>query len=353
MSSSLASTSTHTIHNNTNPNNLPSSGHFSRPSIEAMNGFSNSHPDHEQAQKTTQQQQHHESNKRLLPVVDGETNPHNDFLTTDQQHEPQHNQYEDALESGNNNSNDTSASSGLSPKPSFWQRWQGLREISGFVVNHPHTQLFVVLLIACNALMMGLATFDFVKESESIQNAFATTDTVFLVLFTIELVLQFVYHGWRLLKDAWLVFDLVIVVTSWVLDEWQIIRALRIFRALRLITRIKVMQNLVVGTCFTIFLFFCFRLCCWCFYLFPCDSFILYSPMENLFTRLSLNHFVSQHCLASCLVCLPSGYFCPLCRISSPSCSHNCLRIFTSKEQREISTILGEWIKPSLLSFRS
>jgi hypothetical protein len=44
-----------------------------------------------------------------------------------------------------------------------------------------------------------------------------------------------------------LVFDLVIIVTSWTFSQVQIIRAFRIFRALRLITRVKVMKNLVLG----------------------------------------------------------------------------------------------------------
>lgn len=47
--------------------------------------------------------------------------------------------------------------------------------------------------------------------------------------------------------DGWLVFDLVIVVLSWSLESLQIIRAFRIFRALRIITRIETMRNLVAA----------------------------------------------------------------------------------------------------------
>ena len=76
---------------------------------------------------------------------------------------------------------------------------------------------------------------------------FELVDKVFLIIFTVELGLQFIYHGWRLLLDGWLVFDLVIILTSWSFASVQIIRAFRIFRALRLITRIEVMKNLVLG----------------------------------------------------------------------------------------------------------
>ena len=54
-------------------------------------------------------------------------------------------------------------------------------------------------------------------------------------------------QGYTLFMDGWLVFDLVIVVLSWSLESLQIIRAFRIFRALRIITRIETMRNLVAA----------------------------------------------------------------------------------------------------------
>lgn len=124
---------------------------------------------------------------------------------------------------------------------------QNMRYMCGSLVNNDRVQLFLVALIALNALMMGIATFDFVKDNQAAEDAFEMVDRIFLFIFTIELAMQFVYHGWRLLLDGWLVFDLVIIVISWAFAEVQIIRAFRIFRALRLITRIKVMKNLVLG----------------------------------------------------------------------------------------------------------
>ena len=57
--------------------------------------------------------------------------------------------------------------------------------------------------------------------------------------------MQLAYHGWKLFKDAWLVFDLLIVGMSWALEGVKVARAFRIFRALRLITRVDVMRNLI------------------------------------------------------------------------------------------------------------
>ena len=117
----------------------------------------------------------------------------------------------------------------------------------GDFINHEKVQLCVVFLISLNAIMMGIATFDFVSENPSASKVFETTDTIFLSIFTVELVMQLIYHGPRLFLDGWLVFDFVIIILSWALSSLQIIRAFRIFRALRLVNRIKVMRNLVLA----------------------------------------------------------------------------------------------------------
>lgn len=41
---------------------------------------------------------------------------------------------------------------------------------------------------------MGIATFDFVTENKSVDQAFETTDKVFLIIFTVELCMQFVFR---------------------------------------------------------------------------------------------------------------------------------------------------------------
>lgn len=66
--------------------------------------------------------------------------------------------------------------------------------------------------------------------------------------------MQFIYFGWKLVKDPWLLFDLIVVAVSWGVEfksdlggQFQIVRAFRIFRAVRLITRIKVLRDLVAA----------------------------------------------------------------------------------------------------------
>jgi Ion transport protein len=118
----------------------------------------------------------------------------------------------------------------------------------GMVVNNKRVQTGIIIMISINAIMMGLATFDFVKDDPVMNYRFELVDKAFLIIFTIELGLQFIYHGFRLLLDGWLVFDLIIITVSWSFASVQIVRAFRIFRALRLVTRIKIMKNLILGT---------------------------------------------------------------------------------------------------------
>lgn len=132
-------------------------------------------------------------------------------------------------------------------KMQIMEKINDFRELCGAIVNDEKVQLFIVFLIAVNAVMMGVGTFEFVTDNPEIDSAFEVVDQVFLIIFTIELAFQIAYLGFRLFLDGWLVFDFIIIVVSWSFSSVQIIRAFRIFRALRLVTRIEVMKNLVLA----------------------------------------------------------------------------------------------------------
>jgi hypothetical protein len=121
------------------------------------------------------------------------------------------------------------------------------RELCGRIVNNDKVQLGIVFLIVLNAIMMGIGTFDFVTDNPDLNQAWETTDKVFLLIFTVELAMQLIYHGVRLFADAWLFFDFFVVVLSWSLESLQIVRAFRIFRAFRLVTRLTLLKNLVLA----------------------------------------------------------------------------------------------------------
>ena len=127
-------------------------------------------------------------------------------------------------------------------------RYNDFRCLCGRIVNNAYVQTFIILLISINAIMMGIATYEFVWGDPHLSDVFNKVDTSFLIIFTVELAFQFIHLGWRLLMNGWLDFDLAVILISWSFDTVQIVRAFRIFRALRLVTRIKVMKDLIVGT---------------------------------------------------------------------------------------------------------
>jgi uncharacterized membrane protein YphA (DoxX/SURF4 family) len=122
-----------------------------------------------------------------------------------------------------------------------------LRQQAGDFVNSTILQLIVIGLIVINAIIMAVATFDFVTDDPHVEKIFETIDIVFLSVFTAELALQFIYRGLTLFQDGWLVFDFVIILLSWSFNQLQVIRAFRIFRAIRLVTRVKILRDLVAA----------------------------------------------------------------------------------------------------------
>lgn len=120
-----------------------------------------------------------------------------------------------------------------------------VRDKVGSFVNSNPVQFIVLTLIIVNAIMMGIGTFDMVTENPDLDGSFEDVDTAFLIIFTVEAILQVFHEGLGTFKNPWLMFDVVIVSFSWVLSEGQVIRGIRVFRALRLVTRLKGMRDLV------------------------------------------------------------------------------------------------------------
>lgn len=140
------------------------------------------------------------------------------------------------------------------PDPNSWYgKCQKSRRVVGRLVNNEYVQITIILLIVANGILLGFSTTNIVEErghTELVQ----TIDLVFLVVFTIEIVMQMYYYAFALFLDAWLVFDLIVVVVSWIAEigtggsnDLTVLRAFRIFRISRLITRVKPLRDLVLA----------------------------------------------------------------------------------------------------------
>jgi len=127
------------------------------------------------------------------------------------------------------------------PKP-----FQAFRISSGAVVNNVIFQAIILACIAANSIMIGISTYEFIEDNPSYTQVFASFDRVFLVIYTIELSLQFGYRGYTIFMDGWLIFDLVVVGLSWAFESFQFSPVLRTFRSLRLVSGFKNLQLLAM-----------------------------------------------------------------------------------------------------------
>ena len=96
-------------------------------------------------------------------------------------------------------------------------------------------------LIIVNAILMGVMTFDFVTTNSLLRDQLGAFDLAILSVFTIDFSLQLTYLGWILRTNNWLVFDGLLVVSSWIFmdSSVKVLRTLRIFRIFALISRLE------------------------------------------------------------------------------------------------------------------
>ncbi len=122
--------------------------------------------------------------------------------------------------------------------------WRG--RIEQFI-NHPTIQHFLVFLIVINAAILGIETNHNVMESWG-EELFLLDHTI-LAIFIAEIVLLIASRGFSFFKDAWCVFDFIVVGIALVpaSGSLSVLRALRVLRVLRLINKVESMRKVVGG----------------------------------------------------------------------------------------------------------
>jgi voltage-gated sodium channel len=109
--------------------------------------------------------------------------------------------------------------------------------------------LAVTIVIAINAVTLGLETWP--RAMHAAGPLLIALDTLALWFFTVEIGLKLWLYRGRFFRDAWSVFDFVIVAIAWLptAGPLSVLRALRIIRALRLLAIVPQMRT-VVGALF-------------------------------------------------------------------------------------------------------
>lgn len=118
--------------------------------------------------------------------------------------------------------------------------------IEQFITHHA-IQHFLVFLIVINAMILGIETNHTVMEAWG--HELFLLDHVILGIFIAEIVLLIAARGFSFFKDAWSVFDFIVVGIALVpaSGSLSVLRALRVLRVLRLINKVESMRKVVGG----------------------------------------------------------------------------------------------------------
>jgi len=106
---------------------------------------------------------------------------------------------------------------------------------------------FILTVIVFNSILLGLET------SETILSSYGWflygADRICLAIFVVEIMLKLIVYRLGFFKSGWNCFDVVIVGISLLPSSgtFTILRALRVFRALRLFSSIPAMRRVVAG----------------------------------------------------------------------------------------------------------
>jgi voltage-gated sodium channel len=106
-------------------------------------------------------------------------------------------------------------------------------------------QRTVIALILANAVLLGIETSD---RAMAVAGGLITTlDTLFLVVFTIEIGLRIYAFRGRFFRDPWGIFDFLVVAIAWMPSSGPlaVLRALRVLRVLRLISVVPSLRRVV------------------------------------------------------------------------------------------------------------
>lgn len=115
------------------------------------------------------------------------------------------------------------------------------------IVSSPTFERAIMTAILLNALTLGLETSSTIMEDYG--TILFVIDRLFLLLFSIEIILKLVVFRWRFWKGSWNLFDFTIVAIAWIpaAGAFSVLRSLRILRTLRLISTVPHLRRVVSG----------------------------------------------------------------------------------------------------------
>lgn len=121
----------------------------------------------------------------------------------------------------------------------------GIRFIA-WLTDSKAFQIFIVLCIIANAAALGIDAH--YGENNPWHRYINQADTIFLAIFTVEIILEFLAQGpRRYFRNGWNVFDVLVVGIAYIATNPAIsaLRTLRVVRVFRLISAVPQMRRVV------------------------------------------------------------------------------------------------------------
>ncbi len=119
----------------------------------------------------------------------------------------------------------------------------GVIERLGVFAAGPRAQRFITVLIVLNAITLGLETDADIMAQWGPELTFF--DNAVLAVFCAELLAKLAHQRLSFFKDGWNVFDFIVVgiALAPATGQFSVLRALRIFRAMRLLSVVPSMRR--------------------------------------------------------------------------------------------------------------
>jgi voltage-gated sodium channel len=113
------------------------------------------------------------------------------------------------------------------------------------IVESSLFQNTITAVIVVNAIVLGLETSGTVMAAAG--GLLKTLDKIALAIFVVEILMKLIVYRLRFFTSAWNVFDFVIVAVTLVPanEGMSVLRALRILRAMRLVSLVPSMRKVV------------------------------------------------------------------------------------------------------------
>ena len=125
------------------------------------------------------------------------------------------------------------------------KKFMGLQGQVGQWLTKPWVQHTLLALILINAALLGFETSATIMAVAAPQ--IQLLDKLILAVFVIEIALRVYAHRLAFFKDAWSVFDFIVVAIALVpaSGPFAVLRALRVLRVLRVLTFVPSMKKIV------------------------------------------------------------------------------------------------------------